>query len=67
MVLPFEFSFTLDGIGGFAFGQMVSCDRIPLEVREAYNFQVTSVEHSLTPNDWTTTVNTICRYKSKAK
>lgn len=65
MILPFEFSFTLDGIGGFTFGQMVSCNRIPEEVRNAYDFQVTSVEHSITPNDWSTTVNTVCRFKSK--
>lgn len=65
MILPFEFSFTLDGIGGFAFGQMVSCNRIPEEVRNAYDFQITSVEHSVSPNDWTTTVNTVCRWKAK--
>jgi len=61
--LPFEFSFTLDGIGGFAFGQIVTSDRIPDQVRKAYHFQVTAVEHSITPNDWTTSVNTVCRYK----
>lgn len=63
MPIPFEFSFTLDGIGGFAFGQAVSTNRLPPKLREAYDFQVTAVEHSVTPNDWTTTVNTIFRYK----
>ncbi len=63
MILPFEFSFTLDGIGGFGFGQMVSCNRIPESVREGYEWQVTTVEHSITPNDWSTTVSTVCRYK----
>ena len=63
MPLPFEFGFTLDGIGGFEFGQIVSCDRIPAQVRDAYDFQITAVEHSVTANDWTTTVNTVCRYK----
>jgi hypothetical protein len=63
MIVPFEFSFTTDGIGGFSFGQMVSSDRIPSEVRSAYEWQVTSVEHSITSNDWTTTVNTVMRYK----
>lgn len=59
--LPFVFSFTLDGIGGFSFGQTVTCDRIPEDVRKSFVFQVTAVEHSITPNDWTTTVNTVAR------
>jgi hypothetical protein len=63
--MPFDFSFTLDGIGGFAFGQIVSSDRIPEAIRNGFNWQVTSVEHSVTPNDWSTTVNTVCRYKAK--
>ena len=62
--MPFEFSFTLDGIGGFGFGQMVSSDRIPETIRNGFNWQITSVEHSVTPNDWSTTVNTVCRYKA---
>jgi hypothetical protein len=63
MIMPFDFNFTLDGIGGFAFGQIVSSDRIPERLREALDWQVTSVEHSITPNDWTTTVSSVCRYK----
>lgn len=65
MTLPFEFGFTVDGIGGFTFGQIASCDRIPPQVRDAYDFQITAVEHTVTANDWTTTVNTVCRYKGK--
>jgi len=60
--MPFEFSFTMDGIGGFGFGQLVTCDRIPKEIRDKFHWQVTTVEHSVTPNDWTTTVSTVCRY-----
>lgn len=67
IILPFTFSFTLDGIGGFIFGQMVSCDRIPSSIRTAYEFQVTTVEHNITPHDWTTTVTTIPRYKATNK
>lgn len=65
MIIPFEFSFTLDGIGGFSFGQMVTSDRIPSAVSKQYEWQVTTVEHTLTPNDWITTVNTVMRYKKK--
>ncbi len=63
--LPFEFSFTVDGIGGFEFGQMVSSDRIPQEIRDNFEWQVTTVEHSITANDWTTTVSTVCRFMNK--
>lgn len=65
MIVPFEFGFTVDGIGGFSFGQMVSSDRIPDNVKNAYEWQVTAVEHTVTPNDWTTTVNTVMRYRKK--
>ncbi len=39
--MPFEFSFTLDGIGGFGFGQLVSCDRIPKQIRDNWHWQST--------------------------
>lgn len=63
MVLPFEFSITVDGIGGFEFGQVVTCDRIPEAQRNGYDWQVTAVEHNVTPQDWTTTINTVARFK----
>lgn len=64
-VLPFEFSFTLDGVGGFKFGQYVTHPRIPPGVRSSIKFQVTAVEHEIDDNnDWKTTVNTIARFKS---
>jgi hypothetical protein len=65
--LPFDFSFTLDGIGGFEFGQMVTSNRIPKEVRESFRWQVTKVEHSITANDWETTISTVCRPNPKGE
>ena len=62
MVLPFQWSFTLDGIGGFRFGQYITHPRIPKEVRDSFKFQITSVEHDLSEGDWKTTVNTIARF-----
>lgn len=59
--LPFDFGFECDGIGGFAFGQLVTADRIPESIRNSFDFQITKVEHSITPNDWTTKVSTIAR------
>jgi len=66
MVLPFQWSFTLDGIGGFKFGQYITHPRIPKEVRDSFRFQITAVEHDLSDGDWKTTINTIARfYKEK--
>lgn len=62
--LPFGFKFSLDGIGGLKFGQIIDCDRIPLSVREGYNFQITAVNHTINVNDWVTQVETIALYKS---
>ena len=63
MIVPYEFSFTVDGIGGFAFGQLVDCTLLPESVRKRYIYQIKAVEHSITYGDWTTTVETIARYK----
>lgn len=65
MILPFDFGFTVDGVGGFSFGQIVSSDRIPVNVRNGFDFQVGAVEHSITVQDWTTAVSTVARFKNK--
>ena len=63
--LPFNFSFTVDGVGGFKFGQMVTSDRMPKSITDNFHWQITTVEHSVTVQDWTTTVNTVCRYRGE--
>lgn len=64
--LPFDFGFTCDGVGGFAFGQTVSSDRIPANIASAFDFQITTVEHEVTIQDWTTSVSTVARFKKPA-
>lgn len=59
--LPFELAISLDGIGGFGFGQVVTAQRIPAAIKANFIHQVTAVEHSVTAQDWVTTVNTIAR------
>ena len=63
VMLPFDFNFEVDGIGGFRWGQMVSCDRIPQVIRDGMQWQVTKVDHTITPNDWVTKVSTVARPK----
>ena len=62
-VMPFQLSVTVTGIGGFAFGQLISLDRLPGILKEKIAYQVTAVEHSITPSDWTTKINTVGRLK----
>lgn len=59
--LPMQFSATLTGIGGFKWGQTVTCDRLPDDMRRLTKYQVTTVEHDVSPDDWTTTINTVAR------
>ncbi len=62
-VMPFQLGLTITGIGGFAFGQLVTLDRLPGTLKSKINYQVTAVEHSITPDDWTTKINTVGRLK----
>ena len=59
--LPMKFSATLTGIGGFRWGQTVTCDRLPDDMKRLSKYQVTTVEHDISPDDWTTTINTVAR------
>jgi hypothetical protein len=65
VLYPFNFSFTLDGIDGFIFGNVVETTWLPTRFikkgEPSIVFTVTNVEHSFSGNDWTTTVNTVCR------
>lgn len=71
LAFPFQLSLTLDGIGGFRWGQYVTTDRLPERYTlssngDSFVWQVTTIEHTITPNDWVTEVQTIPRYLPKA-
>ena len=63
--LPLEMSFTVDGVGGFRFGQTVTCDRLPAAIADEFVYQITAVEHEITPQDWTTSITTVARWNPK--
>jgi hypothetical protein len=63
-MLPMNFSATVSGIGGFHWGQSVTCDRLPSDMKALTQYQVTAVEHDISPDDWTTTINTVARLKT---
>ncbi len=62
-IMPFEFAATLTGVGGFVFGQSITCDRLPQDLRDNFVYQVTGVEHTVSPTDWTTGIKTVARYQ----
>ena len=60
--IPIDFSCTLDGIEGFVFGNAITCNYLPSNYQQTQIcFTVTSVSHQISANDWTTTLNTVCR------
>ena len=50
---------------GFVFGNAVTCNYLPTAYSNSSNnkicFTVSTVEHNISQNDWTTTLNTMCR------
>ena len=59
--LPFEMSFQMDGIGGFGFGQVVTSNIIPPDVRKNFEFQVLNVDHTIDKSGWKIGVTTVAR------
>jgi hypothetical protein len=73
---PISFSCTLDGIEGIVFGNTITSNYLPAAYqgnrhlseadKKSKNtpkvaFTVSTVEHNIAGNDWTTTLSTICR------
>ena len=61
---PLELSATLDGIAGIQFGNACATDLTPSRYTDespGIVFTVTKTKHKLSPNDWTTDVESICR------
>jgi hypothetical protein len=60
-LIPINYGVVLDGIGGFSFGQSIDCSRFPKGWNQYFTYQVTVVEHSITHDDWQTTLSTVAR------
>ena len=59
---PIDFSCTLDGVEGFIFGNVITTNYLPQVYRNnKIAFTVTKVEQNISANDWTTTLQTVCR------
>jgi hypothetical protein len=61
---PLDFSVTIDGVEGIVFGNVVTSNYLPAVYTKSklkIGFTVTTVSHTITAGDWTTTINTVCR------
>lgn len=57
-IIPFELSFTLDGIGGLKIGQAFKINEgiLPETYDESIGFLINGIDHSISDNRWSTTV-----------
>ncbi len=65
---PLKLSVTLDGVEGFKFGDTITTSYLPKRYQDPYGnlkivFTVTKYEHKITNNDWTTTLEALCRIR----
>ena len=66
ILLPLKFGVTIDGINGFKFGDVITTTYLPTKYKTDIGgfravFTITKVNHSISGNDWTTTLETVCR------
>lgn len=63
-IIPFDVEFTMDGINGFRYGDVLTFDLLPERYIKDTVFSIVSVTHTIdTAGMWTTTVRCIMRPK----
>jgi hypothetical protein len=61
-IFPFEVEFTIDGINGLRYGDVLTFDALPTKYRINTVFSIIGITHTVsTDGDWTTKVNCIMR------
>jgi hypothetical protein len=67
-IYPIEFNFTIDGIHGFKFGDVIKTSLIPKHYNVDWDisFTITKIGHKVTPSTWETTVQTAARLSRDA-
>jgi len=61
IIIPLKLNFSLDGIGGLKFGNVIHIDYLPTRYLNKCYFQITNVSHDISQSEWTTSVETIMR------
>jgi hypothetical protein len=61
-VIPFDVEFTIDGINGLRYGDVLQFDALPLRYRANMNYSIISTTHTVDNNGiWTTKVRCVAR------
>jgi len=61
-VIPFDVEFTIDGVNGFRYGDVLTFDALPTRYKRNAVFSIVSVVHTVgSDGQWTTTVRCIMR------
>ena len=61
-VIPFEVEFTIDGVNGFRYGDVLTFDGLPTRYKQNTVFSIMSIAHTVgTDGQWTTTVRCVMR------
>ena len=66
-ILPIKLNLTLLGFGGFAPGDLFRVGMIPSRYSDFVFFQVMQISHSLTPGNFTTTLDCVMRFRDDKK
>ena len=67
-VFPLEISFTIDGINGFKYGDVLNIQGIPAKYSKNFVFTVIGISHKVTDTgDWSTTITLISRVRIESE
>jgi hypothetical protein len=64
VLLPFNFSLTIDGFSGLVWGNAINFDHFPKRYDQKIYFQITKIKHSIDPDAWTTNLETVMRLRN---
>ena len=61
-IYPYDIEFTIDGINGFRYGDVLAFDAIPTKYKNGTTFSIISVNHNVTTTgEWTTDIKCVMR------
>lgn len=67
-VFPLEISFTIDGINGFKYGDVLNIQGIPAKYSKNFVFMVIGISHKVTDaGDWSTTITLVSRVRVESE
>jgi phage protein D len=67
-IFPMELEFTIDGINGLKYGDVLSFDGLPKRYTESFVFTILGITHAVSnEGEWTTQVKCNPRIRIKGK